>query len=277
LPRAAPPAPPPGHSAGLPARSKLVIRARRGWRGIDMGELWRYRELLWFLALRDVQLRYKQTAFGVAWAVLQPLVNTAVFSLFLGYLLDVGRQVEGGVAYPAFTLCALLPWQLFASSLNQASVSVVANRALITKVYFPRVLVPLAALLCCLFDFAVASTLLVPLLAWYGIAPAWTALALPLFLLLAVVAALSVSLWLSALNALYHDVQYTLGFLVQVWLFATPVVYPSSVVPERWRWLLGLNPMASVVDGFRWCLLGSPSPDAQMLLASVAVVAVSLV
>jgi lipopolysaccharide transport system permease protein len=277
-PQTAPPAPvPPAARPADPKRPRLLIRPRSGWGGIDLGEVWRHRELLWYLVLRDVQLRYKQAAFGVAWAVVQPVVAMLAFALFFGYLGGMGERIEGGIPYAIYVFCALLPWQLFSSGVTQASTSIVTNRGLVTKVYFPRALLPLAGVLCNLLDFAVSLVVLVGLMAWYGIVPGWSVLALPLLVLLAVAAAVGVSLWLSALNAIYRDVQYTLGFLIQVWLFATPVAYPSTIVPERWRWLLGLNPMAGVVDGFRWCLLGADPPDAGLMLTSLVVVVLLLV
>jgi lipopolysaccharide transport system permease protein len=262
----------------LPAVPKPVlrIRPRSGWQAIDFRELWRYRELLWLLGLRDVQVRYKQTLLGVAWAIIQPLFTMLVFSVFFGYLGGMGGRIVEGIPYPVYTFCALLPWQLFAFALAQGSNSVVASRALITKIYFPRLLIPMAPLLCGLLDFAISLGLMVLLMAWYGIVPGWTVLTLPFFVLLALACSLAVSLWLSALNARYRDIQYTLTFLTQVWLFATPVAYPSSIVPERWRWLVGLNPMAGVIDGFRWSLLGSAGPPGPMLLVSVAIVGLML-
>jgi lipopolysaccharide transport system permease protein len=259
-----------------PRRPKTIIRPRPGWHAVSLGEVWKYRDLLWFLSLREIQVRYRQTAFGAAWALVQPLFNMALFTLFFGRLAGLDERIPREVPYSVYTLCALLPWQLFASSVTLASASLVVNRGLITKVYFPRVLVPASCLLCGLLDFAVSLVLLVLMMAWYGLAPGWGVLALPLYLLLAAAAALAVGLWLSALNALYHDVQHTLGFLTQAWLFATPVAYPSSIVPRGWHVVLGLNPMASVADGFRWCLLGTPAPDLPMLLTSVLVVAALL-
>jgi lipopolysaccharide transport system permease protein len=259
------------------APSKTILEPSAGWRALELRELWQYRGLLWFLALRDIQVRYKQTVFGAAWAIIQPLFTMLVFSVFFGYLGGMGRRIEGGIPYPVYTYCALLPWQIFAYALTQASTSVVASRGLITKVYFPRLIVPMAPLLCALLDFAVAFLVLLGMMIWYGILPGWSVLALPLFLLLALATSLAVSLWLSALNALYRDVQYTLAFLTQFWLFATPVAYPSSIVPEQWRWLLGLNPMAGVVEGFRWSLLGTTEPPGTMLLVSATSVTVLLV
>jgi lipopolysaccharide transport system permease protein len=273
---AAPPADKGGEDVSPPV-TVVVIRPRPGWVAIDFRELWAYRELAWFLALRDIQVRYKQTLLGVAWAVIQPLFTMLVFSVFFGYFGGMGRRIEGGIPYPVYTYCALLPWQLFAFALTHGSNSVVTNRGLITKVYFPRLLVPVTPLLCGLVDFTISFGLLALLMAWYGIVPGWQIVTLPLFVLLAVTTSLSVSLWLSALNALYRDVQHTLTFLVQLWLFATPVAYPLSIVPQKWRWLIGLNPMAGVVEGFRWSLLGRAEPPGPMLGISILSVAALLV
>src|SRR6195256_5211841 len=239
-----------------------------GWTSIGFRELWDYRELLYFLTLRDIKVRYKQTALGAAWAVIQPFFMMVVFSLFFGKLAGVKSD---GIPYPIFTFCALLPWQLFAHALTESSNSLVANERLITKVYFPRLVVPLAAVLGGLVDFAVAFVILLAMMLYYGIVPTWAIVTLPAFILLAVFTALAVGLWLSALNVKYRDVRYTINFLIQFWLFATPVAYPSSIVPQRWRALYGLNPMAGVVEGFRWALLGK-SPPGALLWVSVAVV-----
>jgi lipopolysaccharide transport system permease protein len=244
---------------------------------VNFRELWRYRGLLWILGLRDVQVRYKQTALGVAWAVIQPLFTMLVFTLFFGRLGGMEDRIPDSVPYAVYVLCALLPWQLFAFALTQSSTSLVANRGLITKVYFPRLLVPMAPLLCGLMDFAVSFVLLLVMMAYYGVVPGAAVLALPLFLLLALMTSLAVGLWLSALNAVYRDVQFTLPFLAQIWLFLTPVAYPSTIVPERWRWLYGLNPMAGVVDGFRWSLLVGDGLSWPLLATSVASVLMLLV
>jgi lipopolysaccharide transport system permease protein len=233
--------------------------------------LWAYRELLYFLTLRDVKVRYKQTALGAAWAVIQPLFMMLVFSLFFGRL---AKLPSDGIPYPVFTFCALLPWQLFAHALTESSNSLVANERLITKVYFPRLVVPLSAVLGGLVDFAVAFVILLVMMFYYGIVPTWAILTLPAFILLAIMTALGVGLWLSALNVKYRDVRYTINFLIQFWLFATPVAYSSSIVPERWRALYGLNPMAGVVDGFRWALLGKQPPGAMLAVSFGVVVAI---
>jgi lipopolysaccharide transport system permease protein len=255
------------------------IRPPAGWQPVNLGDLWRFRELLWFLSVRDVKVRYKQTALGVAWAVLQPLFAMVVFSVFFGRLASVPSD---GLPYPLFALVGLLPWQLFAYALTQASNSLVSEQRLITKVYFPRLIVPLAAVLSGLADFAVAFVLVLLLAAGYAVAGYplavdWPVLLLPVFVIFAVAAALAVGLWLSALNVQYRDVRYTVPFLTQMWLFLTPIAYPSSMVPEAYRPLYGLNPMAGVVDGFRWALVGGPAPDAGLTAASAVVVVALLV
>lgn len=251
------------------------IRPSRGWRAIDLREIWQYRELLWFLTLRDVKLRYKQTAFGVSWAVIQPLFTMGVFAIFFGKL---GKLPSDGQPYALFVLAALLPWQLFAYALTQSSNSLVAEQRLITKVYFPRLIVPVASVLSGLVDFAVAFALILgmmvvgPALGWFVVRPTAAILAIPLFTLFAVLTALAVGLWLSALNVQYRDVRYTIPFLTQFWMFLTPVAYPARIVPQAYRPLYGLNPMAGVVEGFRWALLGTEAPDLGLMAASVAVV-----
>ena len=247
----------------------LEIRPPQGWSSLGLRELWEYRELLYFLVWRDVKVRYKQTALGAAWAVIQPVFMMAAFSLFFGKL---GGIPSDGVPYPVFTFCALLPWQLFAHALTESSNSLVGNQNLLTKVYFPRLVVPISAVLGGLVDFAIAFVILLGMMAYFGIVPGVAILTLPFFILLAVMTALGVGLWLSALNVQYRDVRYTIGFLIQFWLFATPVAYPSSLIPEGWRALYGLNPMAGVVEGFRWALLGKAAAPGPLLAVSVGVV-----
>jgi lipopolysaccharide transport system permease protein len=248
---------------------KLVLEPRRGWQALNLKELWRYRELLWFLAWRDVKLRYKQTLLGATWAVIQPLFTMIVFSIFFGHL---AKMPSDGLPYPVFVLCALLPWQLFAYALTQSSNSVVAEQRLITKVYFPRLIIPLASVLSGLMDFMIAFALLIAFMAWYGVYPGWAIVTVPLLVLMALTTALGVGLWLSALTVQYRDVRYTLPFLTQFWMFASPVAYPSTLVPEEWRVLYGLNPMAGVIEGFRWALLGTSEPPGARLWVSVATV-----
>ena len=256
------------------SQSSLIIRPPKGWASIGFKELWEYRELLYFLTWRDIKVRYKQTVLGAAWAIIQPFFMMVVFSLFFGYL---ARVPSDGIPYPIFTYCALLPWQLFAHALGESSNSLVANERLITKVYFPRLVVPLSAVLGGLVDFVIAFVILLGMMAYYHIAPTIMIFTLPLFVLLAIMTALAVGLWLSALNVQYRDVRYTITFITQFWLFATPVAYSSSLVPERWRWLYGLNPMAGVVEGFRWALLGKTEGPGAMLYISIGVVVLLLV
>ena len=252
----------------------LFIRPQTGWTAAGLKELWEYRELLYFLTWRDIKVRYKQTVLGAAWAIIQPFFMMVVFSLFFGYLAKVPSD---GIPYPIFAYCALLPWQLFAHALTESSNSLVANERLITKVYFPRLVVPISAVLGGLLDFAIAFVILLLMMAYYGVRPTWAIVTLPAFLLLAMLTALGVGLWLSALNVKYRDVRYTISFLIQFWLFATPVAYSSSIVPARWRALYGLNPMAGVVEGFRWALLGKSEGPGALLAVSVAVVILILI
>ena len=253
------------------SRALTEIGVRKGWAVPDLREIWEYRDVLYFLARRDVQVRYRQTFFGVAWAILQPLLMMAVFSVFLGRLAGVPSD---GVPYPLFVYAALVPWQFFSQSLGESSHSLIANERLISRVYFPRLLIPVSTLGAPLVDFAFAGLVLGAMMAIYGVAPRASMLAIPLLIVLAGLAALSVGLWLSALNVRYRDVRHTLTFLMQFWLFATPVAYPASLVPESWRLLYALNPMTGVVEGFRWALFGTPVDVAMMIGPSVAVVVI---
>jgi lipopolysaccharide transport system permease protein len=249
----------------------LVIDARESRLGNQFRDLWAYRELLYFLAWRDFKVRYKQTVLGAAWAIIQPLFTMVVFSIFFGYL---GKIPSDGIPYPVFAYCALLPWSLFAHALNESSNSLVNNQGLLTKVYFPRLIIPIAPLFVGLVDFGIAFVVLLGLMLFYGILPGFPLIAAPLFVLMAVVTALAVGMWLSALNVQYRDVRYTIPFLTQLWLFATPVAYPSSLLPEPWRSLYGLNPMAGVVEGFRWALLGrTTAPGPLIAVSCLAVIA----
>ena len=255
-------------------RPTLLIRPSRGWAALDLADLWEYRELIYFLTWRDIKVRYKQTVLGGAWAILQPFLTMVVFSVFFGRLAGIPSD---GLPYPIFAYCALLPWQLFAHALTESSNSLVANERLITKVYFPRLVVPISAVLAGLLDFLVAFVVLIGMMMYYHIRPTAALWTVPLFLLLAVGAALGVGLWLSALNVQYRDVRYTIPFLTQFWLFLTPVAYPSTLVPVSWRALYGLNPMAGVVEGFRWALLGKAEGPGALLAVSVAITIVILV
>jgi lipopolysaccharide transport system permease protein len=248
-----------------PVPPLVVVEPRRGWARLDLRELWEFRELLFFLTWRDVKVRYKQTVLGAAWAVLQPLMTMVVFSLFFGRLAGVPSD---DVPYPIFSYTALVPWTLFATGLTQASNSLVGSANLIRKIYFPRLLVPLATVLSSLVDFAIAFAVLLLMMLFYGFVPTANALWLPLLLALTLVTTLGVGLWLSALNVQFRDVRYTLPFLTQLWLFATPIAYPSSLLPPQWRVLYGLNPMAGVVEGFRWALLGTGTAPGPMIAVS---------
>jgi len=253
---------------------KIVIRPSRGWVSLRLNQLWEYRELLYFLIWRDIKVRYKQTVLGAAWAIIQPFFTMVVFSIFFGRLAKVPSD---GLPYPIFAYCALLPWQLFSHALIESGNSLVGNQNLITKVYFPRLVIPLAAVLAGLVDFAITFLVLLGMMAYYGIVPTVAIATLPLFILLVIATALAVGLWLSALNVQYRDVRYTIPFLTQFWLFATPIAYPSSLVPERWRVFYGLNPMAGVVESFRWALLGTANAPGPMLAVSMGVVLILLV
>jgi lipopolysaccharide transport system permease protein len=259
-------------SATHNSETLVIIEPRKGL-NLRLGELWEYRDLLYFLVWRDIKVRYKQTALGVLWAVLQPILATLVFSIFFGRFAKVPSN---GIPYPVFAYTALLPWQLFAYSLSESANSLVSNQNLIRKVYFPRLVIPLSAVLAGLVDFGVSFIVVLVLMLKYGITPTRSIVALPLFLLLAIASALAVGLWLSALNVQYRDVRYTIPFLTQIWMFATPVVYPSSLVPAQWRSLYGLNPMAGVVEGFRWALLGTSGGAGPMIWVSTAAVLVLL-
>jgi lipopolysaccharide transport system permease protein len=260
-------------SKGNTLRPVVRRQANLGWVPINFRELWHYRELLVFLVIRDIKVRYKQTFLGAAWAILQPVMTMVVFSIFFGKLAGVPSD---GVPYPVFAFCALLPWQLFAYALTQSSNSLVQDAQVLSKVYFPRLIIPFASVIAGLMDFLIAFVVLIGIMCYYGIVPGWAVLTLPLFILLALASALSVGLWLSALNVTYRDIRYTLPFLAQFWLFITPVAYSSSLVPSRWQAVYAINPMVGVVEGFRWALLGKSAPPAIMLLVSVAATAVVL-
>jgi lipopolysaccharide transport system permease protein len=235
----------------------------------DLGEVWRHRELLQFLVWRDVKVRYKQTVLGAGWAVVQPFVTMVVFSVVFGRLASVPSE---GLPYPIFAFAGLLPWQMFAFALTESTNSLVASQHVITKVYFPRLIVPLASTAVSILDFCVAFLVLAAMMVFYGVELRATALLVPAFVLMAVLTATAAGLWLSALNVRYRDVRHVVPFLIQIWLFLSPIAYPSSLVPAKWQWLYGLNPMAGVVEGFRWALLGTPAPKAPLMVASGCVV-----
>ena len=260
-------------SAGISQPPVVRITPPGQWWILPLAELWAYRELIYFFVWRDIKVRYKQTAIGAAWAVLQPLLTMIVFSLFFGRLAHIPSE---GLPYPIFYYSALLPWMYFAAALQNSTTTIVENQRLVTKVYFPRLALPLASVLSGLVDFCVSFLMFIVLMLYYRIHVSWAILMFPAFLLLAVLTALGVGLWLSALNAIYRDVRYVVPFLVQFWLFASPVAYPSSLVPAKWRWLYGLNPMAGVIEGFRWSLAGRGAPPVRLIVVSSAVVLVVL-
>lgn len=255
----------------------LHLKRRRGLAAINFHELWEYRDLLWLLTTRDIKVRYKQAAIGILWAILQPLITMLTFSIFFGYLGGMGDKIEGGIPYPIFTFCALLPWQLFAQAVTTSSTSIVDSQNLISKVYFPRILVPSACVVASMIDFAFGFAVLLGMMAYYGIMPGPEVLLLPVLVVFAAITALSIGIWLSALTAMYRDFRYMTGFMVQVWLFVTPVAYPASIVPEKWQLLYAMNPMTGVVEGFRWILLGHSTPPIAPMMMSLCVVTVLLV
>jgi lipopolysaccharide transport system permease protein len=248
---------------------ELTIAPPKGWHDLNLTELWHSRELLYFFVWKDVKIRYKQTAIGAAWAILQPLLTMLIFTLFFGRLAKIPSE---GLPYPLFYYCALLPWMYFASSLQNATNVIVEQQRVITKVYFPRLVLPLSAVTSPLLDFAIGCSILVLMLIHYRVHPTLALLALPLFLALAILTALGAGLFLSAMNAMYRDVRYVVPFLIQFWMLLSPVAYPSGLVPARWRWLYGLNPMAGIIEGFRWSLTGSGEPPSALLAASSAAV-----
>jgi lipopolysaccharide transport system permease protein len=243
----------------------LRITPSHGWVPLKLDELWEYRELLYFLTWRDIKVRYKQTVLGAAWAIIQPFFTMVVFSLFFGRL---AKMPSDGIPYPIFSYAALVPWMFFAHGLGHASHSLVASANLVKKVYFPRLALPMAAVLSGLVDFVLAFLVLLGMMVYYGTVPTLNVLWLPLFVLLALITALGVSLWFSALNVAFRDVRYAIPFLIQFWLFTTPIAYPSSLLSEPWQTLYGLNPMAGVIEGFRWALLGTNTAPGTIIIAS---------
>ncbi len=252
------------------AAQVVTLSPSKGWLGIDLRELWHYRELIYFLTWRDIKVRYKQATLGIAWAILQPVLTTAITSVVFGYLLKVD---SGNLPYPVFTLAALLPWHLFQLSLQKSSISLVGNANLITKIYFPRIIIPLSSVLAVLVDFAISLILLFIVMLFYKLPFTWNMLWLIPLTLLSILAALAVGLWLSALNVQYRDIQQMVPFLLQIWMYATPIVYPITIIPEGTiRYLYSLNPMVGVVQGFRWALFGGSPPDMTLLFSSAAVI-----
>ena len=252
---------------------QLIIRPPKKWVPVDFHELWEYRELLYSFVSRDVKIRYKQTALGFLWAIIQPLFMMIIFTVFFG---GFAKIPSDGIPYPLFSFAALIPWTLFSEGLTRSTLSMVSNAGIMTKVYFPRLIMPISGILSPLMDFFVAFIILILMMAYYGFVPTIAIVLLPLFILLALATSLAIGLWLSALNIKYRDFQYTLPFIIQLWLYASPIVYPSSMIPVQYRMLYGLNPMAGVIEGFRWALLGTTPPEA-MILVSVGVVVVLLI
>jgi lipopolysaccharide transport system permease protein len=253
----------------------IYIKPTTGLAALNLRDLWIYRELVLFMIWRTLKVRYKQTALGAAWAVIQPLMTMIVFNFIFG---NVAKVPTDDIPYPIFSYTALLPWGLFTTALNQASRSLTANQNMVTKIYFPRLVLPISSVLAGLVDFAIAFVILIGLMIYYGVTPAWNVLwTLPLFLLLSIVTALGVALWLSAINVQYRDVNYALPFMTQFWLFITPVAYSASVISERWQLVYSLNPMAGVVNGFRWALLGAGSGPDMALWVSIGISLIILV
>ncbi|MDO9546773.1 MAG: ABC transporter permease [Pelolinea sp.] len=251
---------------------KSIIKPSHGWAALNLRDLWSYRELIFFMTWRDLKVRYKQTLLGASWAILQPFLTMVVFSIFFGTLAKVPSD---GVPYPIFSYTALIPWALFSKALQDASRSLVANSHMITKVYFPRMILPLSSVLAGVVDFLIAFIVLIGMMIYYKITPTTNVWFLPLFFVLALVTAVGVGLWLSALNVLFRDINYVLPFLTQFWMYLTPIAYPSSMVPVRWQAIYALNPMTGVVEGFRWALLGTGQPPGTLTLVS-SIVAVAL-
>ncbi len=252
----------------------LRIRPSRGWRHLNLQELWQYRELLYFLTWRELKVRYKQTILGAAWAIIQPFMTMVVFSLFFGKL---AKMPSDGIPYPLFAFTALVPWTFFANCLTQSSNSLVQNSNMLKKIYFPRLIIPIATVASGAVDFLIAFAVLALMLAYYGIVPTANIVWMPLLLVLEIAMALGVGLWFSAMNVHFRDVRYVIPFLTQFWLFATPIAYPSSLLAEPWRTFYGINPMVGVVEGFRWALLGTQATPWGMLLVSAVTAMIVLV
>jgi len=254
--------------------SFVVIEPSRSWFDLKLRAFWDYRELLYFLAWRDLKARYSQTAMGLAWAVVQPLFMMLVFTIVFS---NIARLPSDGIPYPLFAYAALVPWMYFAKSLDRSGFSVVAESNLITKIYFPRLIIPLSATLGGLIDFGIAFLLLLAMMIWFGVLPTWKLAVVPLYLLLTVLASLAMSLWLSALFVKYRDIAAVIPLLTQVWMFASPVAYSVSMIPQEWQWLYNMNPMVGIIGGFRWALLGTPAPEPVLFACNVLTITVFLV
>lgn len=248
----------------------IYLRPSHGWSALKLGDLWHYRELVYFMTLRDIKVRYKQAVLGVSWALIQPILTMIIFTVIFGNLAKM--PTDNGIPYPLFSLAAIIPWQLFANALQRSTLSLAGNANLLTKVYFPRLIIPVSAVMAALVDFCFSLLVMAGMMIYYRYPPTLEILWLPLLILLALLTALAVGLWLSALNVQYRDVQHMVPFLVQIWMYASPVVYSSSLIPNGiWRYIYGLNPITGVVNGFRWALLGGPPPDTMFLISVVAV------
>jgi lipopolysaccharide transport system permease protein len=243
---------------GRGASQVVEIRPHKGLLDLELDVLWRYRDLLAVLIMRDVQVLYRQAALGAAWAIVQPVFAVAIFTIVFG---NFARMPSDGVPYPLFAFAAVLPWTYFAEAVRRSATGLVTDAELVRKVYFPRLVVPLAAVTAPLLDFFIASAVLVALMLWYGVAPTWSLLAVPPLIIVAFLLALAMGLWLGPINVRFRDVKHTLPFVLQIWMYASPIVYPLSLVPEAWRWLYSLNPMVGVIEGFRWAILGKEAPD----------------
>ena len=251
----------------------IVIEPSRSWFDLKLKALWDHRELLYFLAWRDLKARYSQTVVGLAWAVFQPLFMMLLFTVIFS---NIARMPSDGIPYPLFAYAALLPWTYFSKSLDRSGFSIVAESNLITKIYFPRLIIPFSATLGGLIDFGIAFLLMIAMMVWFGVFPTWKLVMVPFYLLLTIMASLAVSLWLSALFVKYRDIAALMPLLIQVWMFASPVAYPSSMIPQEWQGLYNINPMVGVINGFRWVLVGTPAPDPVFLVLNVLTIAVFL-
>ena len=256
------------------SRGVVEIRPGRGLLDLDLGGVWRYRELLHILVVRDLKVLYRQAALGAAWAIIQPVFAVAIFTVVFGHFAKIPSD---GLPYPVFAFAALLPWTYFAEAVRRSGTGLVNESDLIRKIYFPRLIIPLAAVIAPLVDFLITFLVLLVLLAWYGIVPGWQMLFVPPLLLVATLLALAMGLWLGPINVRFRDIKHTLPFLLQIWMFASPIVYPLSMIPERWKWLYSLNPMVGVIEGFRWAVLGTGSPDLMALSLSASLIVLLLV
>jgi homopolymeric O-antigen transport system permease protein len=266
--------PPSSPTAHPVSANTIEIRPGKGLFDLELDSVWRYRELLIVLIYRDIQVQYKQAALGVAWAIVQPLFAVIIFSVIFGYF---ARMPSDGIPYPVFTFAAVLPWTYFAAAVRRGAIGLVADSELVRKVYFPRLVIPMAGVIGPMVDFFISFIVLLGVMLWFGVMPSWRLLAVPPLLGIAALLAFAVGLWLSPINVRFRDIQHTLPFMVQVWMYATPIVYSISIVPAEWRWLYSLNPMVGVIEGFRWAVFGKGDPDAVAVGISVFVIGVTLI